>query len=49
METTPAAQIQNIEKQATGSFGTYNPIAKVICPHCGGRMQAIDAKKHIVR
>ena len=42
--TTPT---QNIEKQATGSFGTYNPIAKVTCPHCGGIMQAIDAKKHV--
>lgn len=39
--------IQDIEKQATGPMGTYNPVAKVTCPHCGGKMQAIDAKKHI--
>lgn len=42
-----ADQIRNIEAQATSAFGTYNPIAKVICPHCSGTMQAIDAKKHV--
>ena len=47
MKNTEATQIESIEKQATGSFGTYNPVAKVTCPHCGGTMQAIDAKKHI--
>jgi hypothetical protein len=45
--TKQQQQTENIEKQATGSFGTYNPVAKVTCPHCGGIMQAIDAKKHI--
>ncbi len=40
-------RLAEIESQATGAFGTYNPIAMVTCPHCGGTMQAIDAKKHI--
>jgi len=38
--------INEIERQATSAFG-YNPVALVECPHCGGTMQAIDAKKHI--
>ena len=49
METTNATteqMLQNIEKQATGFTG-YNPVAKVICPHCDGRLQAIDAKTHV--
>jgi hypothetical protein len=47
MKNTEATK--NIEKQATGSFGTYNPVAKVTCPHCGATMQAIDAKKHVAK
>lgn len=47
MRNTEATQIESIEKQATGSFGTYNPVAIVKCPHCGATMQAIDAKKHV--
>ncbi len=44
---TQNEQIKNIETQATGSFGTYNPVATVKCPHCNGTMAAIDAKKHV--
>jgi hypothetical protein len=47
MKNSEATQIKSIETQATGSFGTYNPVAKVTCPHCGGIMQAIDAKAHV--
>lgn len=47
METTTAAKmIQDIEKQASSAFG-YSPTRKVTCPHCGGIMQAIDAKAHV--
>ena len=45
MKNTEATR--NIEAQATSTFGKYNPVAKVTCPHCGGIMQAIDAKKHV--
>lgn len=45
-DTTKAEQLKNIEQQATGAFG-YNPVKAVKCPHCGGTMAAIDAKKHV--
>lgn len=40
-------QEAEIEAQATSDFGTYSPVRVVECPHCGGRMQAIDAKVHV--
>lgn len=46
-EMTKQQMVESIEKQATKSTFGYNPVAKVTCPHCGGTMQAIDAKKHI--
>lgn len=46
--TNPTAEqmLQDIEAQASGFTG-YNPVAKVTCPHCGGKLQAIDAKAHV--
>ena len=38
--------IENIERQSDKGFGP-NPVAQVKCPHCGGTMQAIDAKAHV--
>lgn len=47
MNKNAAAQVQEIERQATGAFG-YNPLKTVKCPHCGhDGIQAIDAKAHV--
>jgi len=39
--------LRNIEKQATTGFLHYAPTRVVTCPHCGGRMAAMDAKAHV--
>jgi len=41
------ALIDAIEREATGPLGSYNPVAKVTCPHCGGIMEAYHAKVHV--
>jgi len=46
MNTTTNQQIADIDRQSDKGFGP-NPVATVKCPHCGGTMQAIDAKAHV--
>lgn len=41
-------QLAEIDNLSRGPLGSPNPVAPVACPHCGGRMEAIDARKHVV-
>lgn len=42
-----AAFLDAIDAQSRGPIGNTNPLATVTCPHCSGRMAAIDAKAHV--
>lgn len=41
-----AAMDRRIHEQADGYFG-FNPVKTIVCPHCGGRMEALDAVAHV--
>lgn len=46
MDTTTA--LRAIDEASRGPLGRPNPLAMVDCPHCGARLEAMDARAHVL-